>query len=70
MKKYRLTFDHPVKAQEAWCAAVMDHKCGACPLAKIKPDGRSCGMFALHHLDKAAALMGLEIVKENEDEKI
>ncbi len=63
MKKYRLTLENLAQARRAYCAGNRDGNCVDCPIytEQIKAD-LSCGEFVERYPDKAAELMGLEVI--------
>ena len=61
MRKYRMTFDSIDKAYGAFCG---QHFCDSCPLSKESADKKlSCKDFKNSFHDKAAELMGLEVIE-------
>lgn len=61
MKKYRMTFDSIDKAYSAFCE---QHYCDSCPISKESADKKlSCKDFKNSFHDKAAELMGLEVIE-------
>lgn len=61
MRKYRMTFDSINKAYSAFCGL---HFCDSCPLSKGSNGKKlSCKDFKNSLPDKAAELMGLEVIE-------
>ena len=68
MKKYRMTLETLQQAQEAFCHGPRISCCMDCPLQKAIHELQlnTCNDFIKYYPDKAAKLMGLEVVEEVE----
>lgn len=65
MKKYLMRLDDIEKARKMFC----DAKCKICPISSFNNStGMECDNFTAVYPDKAAELMELEVIKEDEAE--
>ena len=72
MKKYKLTLNSLKKAQEAFCHGSRNSCCMDCPLHKAIHELQlnTCNDFIKYYPDKAAELMGLEVIEVEEKPKL